>query len=41
MKKKMSVAKFFSMELLLSLGAFLQRNLIRESSHFSFDYVIH
>lgn len=29
------------MELLLSPGAFLQRNLIKESSHFPFDYVIH
>jgi len=29
------------MELLLSLGAFLQRNLVEESSHFPFDYVIH
>lgn len=38
---KKSDAKFFSMELVLSLGAFLQRNLIRESSHFSFGNVIH
>lgn len=39
--EKLSTLNYFSMELLLSPGAFLQRNLIKQSSRFPFYYVIH